>query len=389
MSRSWKYYLLLAVLVLLLSAELFLPKPVSWMKTFSSDDKIPYGTYLFKHALTHQEPVDRRITRESFYEMADSLNTDILSISRTMANGQDDLEALIEFVRSGNNAVIAANNFGKEWDSIGISTTDLLQLALVEDANPIAPDSTEVLFDGREIVFMAEDNAHVFSHDSTWQVIARHSDGEPVVIKRTFLKGQLLLTSNPYIFTNYYLLRDNSIPNYLLGHLDPTFTWTELYSRGRAEPQTPIRYILTQPALKWAYYITILTLLVMVVFEAKRKQRAIPLMTLPRNDSLDFAKTVGNLYYEQRNHRKVADKMIAYVLEHIRSSYFLSTSELDDEFYRLLAHKSGQPLMNIESLFTLISIIHTSDEIEEDQLMDLNTKIEAFIHGRQQIRTAG
>ena len=389
MKAQWKYYLLMAILVLLLSVELFLPKPVSWVKTLSSDDKIPYGTYILRNALSHKNPVRPNMTRASFYELADTLQSDILSISHSMGNGPDDLRSLTEHVAGGNTAIIAASQFGGEWDSIGVKTKDLMQETLVESANPITPDSSLVTFGSSEVVFMANDNVWVLDHDSTWQVLARHENGEPVVISRPFGRGRMFISSNPFLFTNYYLLRNTAVVDHLLTFLDPNFVWTELYSRGRSEPQTPIRYVLSQPALKWSYYVTIATLLLLVLFESKRKQRPIPILSIPKNESLEFAKTVGNLYYEKKDHRKVAEKMIAYLLEHIRSTYFLSTSLLDDDFYRLLSHKSGHPLINIEGLFTLISIIQSNDRMDEVQLLELNTKIESFIHGREQVRAAG
>jgi len=117
-----------------------------------------------------------------------------------------------------------------------------------------------------------------------------------------------------------------------------------------------------------------------VFFEAKRKQRPIAILNPPNNDSLDFVKTVGNLYYESGNHKNIANKKIQYLLEHIRGHFYLNTTDINDpEFHRQLSRKSGKPSLNVEGLMTMIGIVSQKDQIHEDELRVLNNKIEALL----------
>ena len=117
-----------------------------------------------------------------------------------------------------------------------------------------------------------------------------------------------------------------------------------------------------------------------VIFEAKRKQRPIPIITAPRNESLDFIKTVGNLYYEQNDHKNISEKKIQYLLDHIRSHYHLPTNDIKSlEFLDQVATKSGKPLINIEGLFAMIEILKRKEHVHSDELRILNDKIEAFL----------
>jgi hypothetical protein len=140
-----------------------------------------------------------------------------------------------------------------------------------------------------------------------------------------------------------------------------------------------LRYILTTEPLKWAYYVTVLGLLFFILFEAKRKQRPIPVLTPPRNESMDFIKTIGNLYFEKGDHKNLASKKIQYLLEFIRSHYHLPTNRFDEDFFSLLSSKSGKPLINIEGLFTMIRILDKKEKIDGNELLVLNRKIEAFL----------
>ena len=76
--------------------------------------------------------------------------------------------------------------------------------------------------------------------------------------------------------------------------------------------------------MKWAALLTaIFALLLYVVLEMRRKQRTIPVMTKPKNDSLEFVKTIGRLYHDKGDHKNLCRKMSAYFLEHVRNRYKL------------------------------------------------------------------
>src|SRR5262249_2411564 len=112
--------------------------------------------------------------------------------------------------------------------------------------------------------------------------------------------------------------------------------------------------------------------------EMRRKQRIIPVIAKPRNDSLEFVKTIGRLYHEKRDNKNLAKKMAAYFLEHIRNRYKLSTNRLDDEFIMSLGRKTAQPGDNIMEIVSFINNIDETDEIADPQLADFHKKLEEF-----------
>ena len=102
-----------------------------------------------------------------------------------------------------------------------------------------------------------------------------------------------------------------------------------------------------------AFWLLILLLLLYVLLEMRRKQRYIPVIKKPRNDSLDFVKTIGRLYFDKGDHKNLCRKMSAYFLEHVRNKYKLSTGTLDDNFVKNLQFKSGQKSRRYGVLFIL------------------------------------
>jgi hypothetical protein len=154
--------------------------------------------------------------------------------------------------------------------------------------------------------------------------------------------------------------------------------WTEYYHLGRMESSTPLRFILSNESLKWAYYVTIFSILVFIAFEMKRKQRIIPVVTPLANTTLEFVGTIGNLYYQNAEHKSIAEKKIQFLLDQIRSKFWLNTNTLDDAFILALARKSAKPEEDVRSLIESIISIQSKAKISSDELIDLNKKIEKF-----------
>jgi hypothetical protein len=212
-------------------------------------------------------------------------------------------------------------------------------------------------------------------------VIARNDLGNPVALRVKWGKGYMVLCSTPMVFTNIYLLSANN-SDFISGLLsyipNAPVEWTEYYHVGRWESQTPLRFILTTEPLRWAYYLTLITVLCFMIFEMKRKQRIIPVITPLANTTLQFVSTIGNLYYQSKEHRSIAEKKILFLLEQVRSRYFVSTTKIDSSFISTVSKKSGKPEEEVKQLFKLIETIRSQDQIDAETLMKLNERIEKF-----------
>src|SRR5690606_4234179 len=93
-------------------------------------------------------------------------------------------------------------------------------------------------------------------------VLARNDLGNPVSLLVKWGKGNIYLNSTPLAFTNIYLLsQDNHA--FVAGSFSylpvDDLQWTEYYHLGRMESRTPLRFILTNEPLSWAYYLTIIS----------------------------------------------------------------------------------------------------------------------------------
>lgn len=392
MKKNNKYiFLLIGTVVLFVLVHLLSPKQFNWTPTFSSRDKNPFGDFVMNSLLgdlfPNQEVTHSNIT---FYETSDSLLADknIIAMASFMTLQAEDTRALLSRVDAGANAFLSANYYGGFFsDTLGLFTKDVLVKAQLQNLKPLR-DSSYLRFAygkvDRGYFYKQSDINTFFDIDSIKTkayVIAKNEYGDPVTLRIPWGKGQFIINSTPLAFTNNYLLyRNHRFISQTLSYLpERPLWWTEYYQMGRLESGSPLRVILNDDALSWAYYLLMTALLIFIIFEGKRKQRIIPIIKPLANTSMEFIRTIGNMYIQAGNHKAIAEKKINHFYDHIKTSYFLP-AENHDDFVTVLSRKSGNSEDGTEALLSLIKVIQRSSSIPPEMLLDLNKKIEQFNH---------
>ncbi len=391
MKKDWKYILYLSIAFLaFLGLKLFSPRELNWDVTFHEDDKNPFGGYAINELMPSIFQ-DQKISKSNLtiYELNDSLRPDVnfISLSETFAPGSDDVNALLENVQAGGSAFIAAENFASFFaDTLKLDTRDYFynseKLGFVSKEDSASLTFTSPSFPDAYLFPRQNTNNYFDSYDSTRTTVLANNDFDlPVLLRVRWGKGNLIVSSTPLVFSNIYLLHENhtEFAEVTLSYLPKQdVVWTAFYQLGRLEAGTPLRFILTSEPLRWAYYITILSIILFMIFEAKRKQRIIPIIKPLQNTTLEFVGAIGNLYYQNNEHKSIAEKKINFLLEHIRTKYWMSTVKLDDSFMYTLARKAGKSEAEVRDLFRTIQSIHAMDYISAEVLVSLNSKIEKF-----------
>jgi ribosomal protein L33 len=119
-------------------------------------------------------------------------------------------------------------------------------------------------------------------------------------------------------------------------------------------------------------------MLLFVLFNSKRKQKIINVIKPNSNATLAFTETVGRLYYQHKNNRRIADKMITYFYENIRNKYFINTTHINTEFINSLSGKSGLAPGEVSILFNIIKNIQLNEIVTDEELLELNERIDNF-----------
>ena len=82
---------------------------------------------------------------------------------------------------------------------------------------------------------------------------------------------------------------------------------------------SPLRFILRNPPLRYAWYIFLVGFLVFIIFHAKRKQRIIPIIKPLENTSVEFVRSIGNLYLNEGDAKDMMQKKVTYFLNKVRT----------------------------------------------------------------------
>lgn len=307
-----------------------------------------------------------------------------------------ETEMLKKFVAEGNTVVIAANSFGKSfYDSLKVFTREYYQNPFQLDSTrpktsikffPRISSKTPTTFNVAER--RIEFDRYILSKDSLYtSIIASKSDTLPIGMKITYGRGQFLLFSTPKLFTNYGIIKPETTPlvEALLSTLpNNEILWSNYYKfNGTNKSTSLLRFILSQEALRWAYYMFLLVSLIYIIFAMKRTQRAIPIVKPVSNDTVDFVNTIGTLFFQSKEHRMIALKKIQYFFDFLRTTYYLNTNTFDKAFFEKASLKLQLPLDETISLFSKINGVLESDTIDEEEMKSLVLTIDKLISDGQ------
>lgn len=391
MTRDWKYIAYISLLGLFL-VYVFLSKTKEhdWSLTLSHLSKEPYGTFALQSLLPGHLNTNEIInSNKTVYELKDSIQSqeNIFILSTRFDPDAEDTKVLLTLVENGANVFISSNYFSGHFaDTLGLATGDSFfqgENSFTKSDSASLHFVSPIMDTTRSFKYMRSNIHNYFRKIDSVKatVLAKNDFYQPITVRIKKGKGTIILNCTPIIFTNIYLLanENHDFISSTLTYLPQEKTyWTEFYHVGRMEAATPLRFILNNEPLRWAYYLSIITLLLFMIFEAKRKQRIIPVIKPLPNTTLEFISTIGNLYYQRGDHKNIADKKIQFFFDYIHAHYFMASAPQGDLFISSLARKSGVREQTVKSLMDSVNRIISSKNIEQKELESLNHLLEKF-----------
>lgn len=395
MTRTLRLFIALAVVAI--SLYLFVAdkeKKVEWKPTYDVHGKNPLDLYVLNQQLPHLVG-EKHLTRfgSTPYEyLTENIDYDVeppgYSISGTMLSigrGVDDasVSELLLFAAHGNTVLVSASLPSRKLlDSLGLEV-DRKRWGRKAVNWTIAGSAK------RAVTFEKGSSGSTFSkHDAKRTQILGYSkiDGEkaaPNYVRVKYRNGYVYVHLSPEAFSNYYLLNsdDARMAEEVLTLLprDHVFFFSD--DHGSGENQSMLRYVFNNPELRWAWYILLLGLLLFILFNVRRKQRIVPIVKPLGNTTVEFVQTIGNLYRQEGDHGRLAEKKIVYFLERIRQEFKIETTILDEAFILRLHHKSGKPPEDIRRVIDLIQTFRRNRfSIPEEDLIAFNEAIEHFFN---------
>ncbi len=354
--------------------EYYAPKPLSWIPTFDENDINPYGSKLLFDRLNDLFTETPRI---SYSPLGDEMGEGfhLLIITNVFLPTEADSVAIMKLLNQGKVVFIASEYYNDDWlDGLGLWTNET-DIALSLPADSIAlTHSTGTFILPNYLGKVSFDEGF----DDEWTVLLQSDN--PVMLSTERYGGKLILSSTPLLFTNFSLLLGDT--HQLLGTLlsnfpDEPLTYNRYFKLGRMESRSPLRYFLSQRALRWAVYLALVTLLLVMFFGAFRKGPLIPLPESNVNATLIFTRTLGGLFYREGKHQIGALKLVSFFYSNLDEKYYIRPP-FDENKVSVVSSKTGVSRTDVMATFDLIRKLETSSYFSETNLTKLYQLIRKF-----------
>ena len=315
----WIFGIALLAIVI---TELVRPKPIDWRASYTTFDKIPFGGFVsFEEASSlfkNSEIIP--IEKDPYEFLADSTyaqNSAYIFFNDEIFFDEKQTEQVLKYVENGNTIFISSRSIGYILrDSLGIKSN--ANYSVIEEelqptffASSLNKDSLPAFKKG---VFKA-----YFTEIDTLKTTALgyYNTKKPKLDELNYIninhgKGKFLIHNLPEAFSNYYLLNGNhQYAANVFSYIDADIIyWDEYLKSGRKVITSPMRFVLDQSPLAWAYYVLIGGLLIFVLFKGKREQRIVQVIEPLKNTSVEFTKTIGDLYFQHKDYSNIIAKKI-------------------------------------------------------------------------------
>ena len=399
--RFWFFVAGFLVFVFLL--EWNAPSKFVWEPTFNHYDKQPFGCAVFDSLMEKSVPAGYEVTKKTIAQLerdgygkkphAFLIQTDRFSPSAT------DIRSLDRLLRTGNKVFIAASDIEPDalYPDLQVDISGQYGFSPMEVKSSIENQSIpyDTLVWSQQLPYQKKEYS-VYSAMGGYNVIVEgkaacdtlvkswiseeESDSTegywvPRVVKIKRGKGELFVSCDPLLMTNYGILDTET--NELVFRLMSQFRGlpivrTEAYGpETEYETDTPLRFWLQNEPLRWAIYLTLGGLLLFCVFYARRRQRVIPVVEEPANRSLEFVKLIGTLYHQKHINRDLLQKKYSYFGETLRRMTMIDVEDVESrkENIAQIAIRTGMPEAEVRMILDRVDrYLQGDDELKDAAL---------------------
>lgn len=389
-----KYFIILAIIfIAVVVLQYMQPKPINWSRTYFNKDKIPFGCYAIFNLLENNYAQKVVTNKQTLYNLNADItesNNSLLLIDGHIELTKLDVKSLFSFLKKGNTVLLCASDFSKDlMDTLNLAMQDNLEIKSLSLDSLLTKRAFEIHYTQpknnvlKTYIYPAVASESYFSKFDTllFKVSSVNKRNQAVLLEASIGKGKLLLSSLPDVFGNLFIVNNNNrfYTYTLLSKIkNKKIIWDENYKSHNVQQKGIFQFIFSSDALYMAYCILIIGLLFFMLFEMKRKQRAIAIIQPLRNSTLEFVDVISHVYFNSKNHKYIAEEKIAYFYFDIRKKFSVNTNLMNEEFYTTIHQLSGIDLDAVKKLFSYCENLKQSPSLSEQDLLELNNRMINF-----------
>lgn len=380
LSRGFVVFIVI-LFVMLVLVEVKIPKKFNWNNvTYLHNDSNPFGAMIVDSILKSSVKAGYNVKHgdifDAYYDSIDTVSS-ILLVDPTLYDVEKELKGILN---RGQNVIIISDyftdeltsSFGFEFDNnyryyIDYDQMDYNDSALLKWRKDGLYDREDFCFKSFDVFEMCEitfDNGK----DSIWTKLLydeRQSKDVTVAASRKYGKGKLVLVAWSQVFTNYNVLEKGGAQLLMrimsqAGNKKPILRYDDHYSEDplteEYQSQSPLRVFLDHNSLRWAVYLTLLTIVLSLIFTARRKQRVIPVIDPPKNQTLAMVKHIGLMHYRHHDNASLVRDRFAQFKHEIMRKLLV---DIDDDI----------------DLSENLSLIHNQAGVDEKQFVNAVSRL--------------
>lgn len=400
MKNSTAYVLFIVLLLgIALWSQVSRPRRFVWMPTYSHYDTQPFGCAVFDSVLSFSLPQGYEVINKPLFVLGreDTARVrNVLVVSNGVELGMNERDTLFRMLERGAKVMLVATWIDSDLeDTLGVHFAMQEFSDVVSEGTELLPPCDTLYWAGGaggyperrftvrsdfmdDGVYMMDvcmpdgweeywtKPGHFTRRVWAWQHAWMPGDTSrvrPVAVSFPVGKGELFWVQTPRLFTNYGILDDDhrAYVFRLLNLLkDAPVVRTEVYGDSYEEfiatydSHGPFDYVLSQPPLRWAFYVVLVTLAFFFCFTARRRQRPVPLLPSPANKSLEFVKLIGTLYFQRETPTELVRKKWLYFADEVQrhTGIDLRDQATAQERVSRLSEKTGMAQEDLLPLLT-------------------------------------
>jgi hypothetical protein len=385
--------------------KLYTPK-YNWYENLHKNNKQPYGTNILYELLKESTGKKRFIELNNSnldIILKDKMNASYIFIGTN--NFLDSLEVLklINFAEKGNKVFISStvqfDSFLSPWiyDSTIYPVDDYFTSDSMETKLYLANNSRDSIFSFYYQVlkktgsytwrYFTDSFLDYVDTNYSLTVLATIDGDYPSFIKIRIDSGAVYLHTNPIVFSNYHISRDEAF-NYIQPVLNEISAETIIWDNYSNSPyhnlsddtfkESPLKVMLKNKSFRWAWYTLLISVIIFIIVQSKRKQNVIQLMEKKDNNTLDYMRAIGSLYFQSSNHHAIIDEMMNQLFSYIRLRYNIKVGKNKDEIIEPLSKASGIDEKILKEMFTLNWELMLIEKIDSEDLYKLYQLVNHF-----------
>lgn len=369
----------------------------SLSESFSKSDKNPFGSFIAYQQLQamyyrNNISVKNKAFDKTWNTISDTASLYVCLASNLLLN-EDETKAILDYVYTGNTMFIAANTIDENLLSEIKCKQNFNFLNFLVNYDSLKTTNTTTTDTAFSYYYKPFKNAFTYTDSVFTKVLGVNEKGKPNFILYFHGKGKLILHCDPKAFSNYFLLQNDNFKYmqhafaYTSNYPDHIY-WDDYYRklsmrRRRSNVNdddnfSTLSVIMAHNQLAWAFWLSLLLLVLFLLFASKRNQRIIKKIKPNENATVTFAETIGRLYLQKKDNKNIADKMVTYFNEYTRNKYFVNTNVINDDFITTLSRKSGIDRQKVAALYKTIKQVNDSAVVVDYELLTLNEQIQQF-----------